>query len=225
MNRTLLYSVLALAVLGCQRSVPDPTPTNAPDIPFGPGLLVEDPPPAARDFELTERGTEALERLMRAERFTTDAIGYAGVTPNEVIALRRLTQEVEAAAALAHVERHGTTAGRLFALVGLRRVDRERFDAVLDGYRTTDATVEYMSGCCILAGTPVRDIVDKGDRAPRLNDGESLRQWYEAHGSYELDIAGGGWTNLFLEGGGYTTPLDVYPDDLSELDEMRPAGG
>lgn len=220
MNRILLCCIVALTVCACQRAGVEPTST---DVPFGPGVLVEDPPRAPRDFDLTERGTEALEILMKAERFTTDAIGYAGVMPDEVIALRRLFQESYAAEALAYVERNASMAGRLFALVGLYRADRPRFDTLLESYRKSQATVEFMTGCCVLPGTLVREIVDKGDRAPRLKVGQSLQEWYEAHGSYELDIAGGGWTNLFLEGGGYSTPEDVYASDLSGLDDTRPS--
>lgn len=84
---------------------------------------------------LSPLGHEAFERLLHARRFTDDAIDYAGVTPNEVIALRLLWREPQALETFEALLESATLAGQLFALCGLYYTAPTRFEEAVQAYR------------------------------------------------------------------------------------------
>ena len=177
----------------------------------GCGAPTSSTPPASTDRpELSASGEEAYERLLRATRFTDDAIYDGGVTPNEVIAIRRLWREPEAAAAFAALEREATLPGRLYALCGLYYAAPATFRQRVDDYRESDETVFFQTGCSGLGDFPVAELVER-EPAVRLGPGQSVKEWAasrEADGGYFYDVVGGGWPNLFREGGGYAPVRD-----------------
>lgn len=70
--------------------------------------------------------------------------------------------------------------------------------------------VPFQSGC-IAAVRPIHELVHN-ENALRLSPGQSLKQWAEQrvgepYAGY--DIAGGGWPNLLVKGGGYHDLLDL----------------
>jgi len=153
--------------------------------------------------KLSDSGREAFQMLLAAERFTDDAIYAGGVTPNEVIALRKLLKDPNAGAALEELERRETMPGHLFALCGLYYVDPSVFREQIETYRDKREIVFFQSGCEGIHDQPVAGLVDRGDgQAVRLVPGQTNREWLKAHvGSYRYDILGGGWPNLFRDGG------------------------
>lgn len=192
MRPPLRLTLPALALVACGAPSPSPPPT-----------------PAARPA-LSAAGEEAYERLLHATRFTDHAIYAGGVTPNEVIAVRRLWREPGAAAAFAALEREATLPGRLYALCGLYYADPTTFRARVGAYRESDETVFFQTGCSGLRDFPVSELVER-EPAVRLAPGQSVKAWAAARESnegYFHDLVGGGWPNLFREGGGYAPVRD-----------------
>jgi hypothetical protein len=184
--RTLL--ALLLALLGaCLEPAPEPA--------------------AGRPAALTREGERALDLLLGATRFTDDAIGYAGDTPDEVLALRVLWHERDPHAAFAHLARHGTLPGKLFGLCGLWYTDPALFLSAAAPLRGSETLVPIQMGCTG-GEMPLGEILDRGDRAVRLASREqSLAEWFAARPedapSVHYDVAGGGYPCLFKTGGGF----------------------
>ena len=76
---------------------------------------------------LSERGRGAYATLHGAIMFRIGAVGFMGETSPEELALRDLVNDVEAIPALRSLCRNATTAGRLYALLGLRIRDINAF--------------------------------------------------------------------------------------------------
>ena len=204
MRRLLLLFPLALPA--CMEPHDPPPPVRPAPATAGPAadeLLVA--------LALSPRGEEAFTRLLGARRFTDDAIYVGGVTPNEVVALRRLGDEPHAAEAFAALEEHATLPGRLFALCGLYYADPARFRERVEAYRTSDETIFFQTGCVGIADQAVGELVERaGDGVVRLQGDETVKEWLARRGNpngtrggYWYDIVGGGWPNVFRAGGGW----------------------
>lgn len=165
-----LLLTLAL-VLGCGVAEPRPVQPSAG----------ERPTKSLDALELTDIGHESFERLLNARRFTDDAIGDGGITPNEVRALRYLVREDNAMQAFVLLEERATLPGRLYALCALYELDPQRFGERVGAYRSSDATIEVQMGCTIFGDYPVAQLVAlPEDRAVRLAPGETNRDpWPE----------------------------------------------
>ena len=202
--RASALPLVAALVLGCGVSEPRPDPDAAPS-----------PPVASVDaLDLSPIGRESFDRLLAARRFTDDAIYDGGITPNEVRALRYLLREERAAAAFALLERDATLPGRLFALCGLHTTDRARFDARVGHYRDSSETIEFQTGCSLILDQRVGELVERpAERAVRLAPNETNREHLaRREGSVGYDIVGGGFPNLFAQGGGWHS-ADPEPFD------------
>lgn len=127
--------------------------------------------------QLSESGQKAYQTLLTAERFTDDAIYDGGVTPNEVIALRKLLKDPQAGAALEELERRATMPGRLFALCGLYYVNPSVFRERVESYRGNEQIVFFQTGCEGIRDQSVAELVDRGEgRAVRLAAGQTNRE-------------------------------------------------
>jgi len=115
------------------------------------------------DIKLSDTGTKAYDELRETETFAMGGTGYAGTTSKGELALRQLIKETNAKEALLQLIEDATPEGGLYALVGLRGLDNEQFEAAaktfLDkseaderdatGMSVPAGSVKVMSGCLI----------------------------------------------------------------------------
>jgi hypothetical protein len=166
---------------------------------------------------LSPEGREAFRILRDAERFTDDAIYYAGITPVEVRAFRWLMREPEAGPAFAQLAREATLPGRLYALCGLYYTDPAAFTKAVEPYRASEQTVFFQTGCIGIRDQAVAELVESpGSHPVRLTSrSETVKEWASRNapeGGYRLDILGGGYPSEFRDAGGWHAvrlePLD-----------------
>jgi hypothetical protein len=95
----------------------------------------------------------------------------------------------------------GSNAGRIYALIGLRRTSPWFFRAAVQPFRIWPGDVVTIFGC-VGGGEPLRHIVSSDKNDPvRLRAGETLREWWLSHrpGELNLDVIGGGYTSMFFD--------------------------
>jgi len=203
--RPLALVVVALAACS-SGGAEAPGPAALDPVRAAPG-----PPPEPAALGLEGEAAESFRILLGAERFTDDAVGYAGITPLEVRAWRRLDAHPRSAEAFTALADHATLPGRLYAACGLFYADPDRFEREVAALERSGGSVELMRGCVILTTYPVGELVRvEGDRVVRLERrDQTTREWVRARGlteGYSLDIAGGGYPDLFRNGGGWHEP-------------------
>jgi hypothetical protein len=87
------------------------------------------------------------EVLRSAEVLAGPAVGLEDITPDSVHALRCIAHERDAVQRLRALAHHGSTAGQLYALMGLRFLDRKEFARILPRYTASATTVRWVRGC------------------------------------------------------------------------------
>jgi hypothetical protein len=125
-------------------------------------LLLVAFPPATRPAERA-----SLELLAKSEQFAGDAVGIAGVTSEQVIALRKLASGPEPAGAFrALAFAAPSAAGKLYGLIGCKRFFPEGYaearKQLLDG---PDEPVQVFQAC-IISNRSLHELianVDRGD--------------------------------------------------------------
>ena len=113
--------------------------------------------------KLSIEGKQAYGVLLKERMFEGGAVGYAGITPPAVIALRTLLIEKNAAAAFRSLLTRATLAGQLYALCGLYFADPMRLLIEVQPYRALKVRVLTMGGCVIGVETAdkiIEQIVD-----------------------------------------------------------------
>lgn len=99
----------------------------------------------------------ALEILLKTDRFTGTAVGFAATTPPQCYAFKTILSQTDAAGAFASLVRRGQPAGQLFGLCGLHLKDRAAFDEAFPRYRENHQIVSVMLGC-IIDGWPMSKV-------------------------------------------------------------------
>ena len=84
---------------------------------------------------LSERSRDAYAKLQSAIMFRIGPVGIAGETSPEEVALQNLLYDGESTEALRSLCRTASTAGTLYALIGLRIRDIKAFEQELQLYR------------------------------------------------------------------------------------------
>jgi hypothetical protein len=103
---------------------------------------------AANRSEAAEPGAaEAV--LEKAGMFALGGIGVAGTMSPGERALREILANPNAVSRMERLLTNATTAGRLYALLGLRLKDRALYDRAIRELRAVDAKVETARGCII----------------------------------------------------------------------------
>jgi hypothetical protein len=165
--------------------------------------------------ELGEQGRVAYEILRTARRFTDAAIYDDGAPPREVIALRLLLREPDAAGALRKLAAEATLGGQLYATAGLFYADPVAFERHVARLAASEATVFYQSGCCGYADMPVRELVasTRPETVRLASNRQSVKEWCAAagklEGGYWLDIRGGGIPSHLRDQGGFAERVEL----------------
>ena len=105
--------------------------------------------------------TDPISALKTAERFTIGRVGFAASESSAELALRALLAKPEPAKTLEGLVESATIAGRLYALLGLKRANSPAFETSLPCFLIDDTPVETMEGCVArqtTAGEIARDI-------------------------------------------------------------------
>ncbi|KAA3604960.1 MAG: hypothetical protein DWQ01_20360 [Planctomycetota bacterium] len=156
---------------------------------------------------LSAQGQQDLDLLLSTPRFTDDAIGVGGETPEEVLAWRRLIRTPQAESAFLYLLERGEAPGQLFALCALYSLAPATFQRKLPEFRRRKDEVEFQRGC-VISRQAIGEIVDCGHpNAVRLQSPQqTIRAWMEAHPelkSVQYDIAGGAFPAVFAETDGW----------------------
>jgi hypothetical protein len=101
--------------------------------------------------------------LQSAGSFALGGVGVAGTMSAGERALREVLRKQDAAARLEALVPNASTAGKLYALLGLKIRDRAAYERALEKCRTVDAKVETARGC-ILSQESFRDLVKEIER-------------------------------------------------------------
>ena len=112
--------------------------------------------------------------LQKAGTFAMGGIGIAGTMSEGERALRKCLKEPNAASRLENMIPNATPAGKLYALIGLRSVDRVAYARAFDACRTIDTKVSTMHGC-LIDRESFRDLVQEIDRG--VYDTFLAREW------------------------------------------------
>jgi len=97
-------------------------------------------------------------------------VGYAGTMSAGERALRQILKERDPVSRLEGVIPNATPAGQLYALLGLRKLDRAAYARALEMCRRTDTKVETAHGCMI-GQESFKDLakeIDRGQYDPTL---------------------------------------------------------
>jgi hypothetical protein len=101
--------------------------------------------------------------LQSVNSFAMGGVGYAGSMSAGEGALRQILKESDAVSRLEGMVPTATPAGKLYALLGLRKLDRAAYARALEICQRTDTKVETARGC-IIGHESFRDLAKEIDR-------------------------------------------------------------
>ncbi len=167
-------------------------------------------------LSFTPRQQEALHYLMTAASFESRYITEGGTRSGGYLAMRIIGRAPGADAAFKDLVAHGTIAGQLYGLVGVRRTDPAFFRANIQRYKESDAWVQTINGC-IISRERVSNVV-YDPKAIRLPPGTTLEQWgrtQRGDKTFFIDIAGGSYSSVYLDGEGTAAAeRDAQADEI-----------
>jgi hypothetical protein len=152
-------------------------------------------------LSFTPRQQEALHYLMTATSFESRYITEGGTRSGGYLAMRVIAHSDGADAAFKELVAHGTIAGQLYGLIGVRRTDPAFFRANIERYKNSRERVRTFEGC-IIGDERVAKVVHD-PKAIRLPPGTTFEAWARKHRGDEtvfLDIAGGSYSCVYLDG-------------------------
>jgi hypothetical protein len=131
---------------------------------------------ASAEFVRAEKQAAPEAVLQKTGMFALGGIGVAGTMSEGERALREILKQPDALARLDALVSSGSTAGKLYALLGLRIRDRAASARALEKCRTIDAKVETARGC-IISQESFRDLLKEIERGQY--DNFLAREWPE----------------------------------------------
>ena len=105
----------------------------------------------------------ALDTLLHPGFFALGGVGNAACTSEGELALDHLLLDSQAAVLFRLILDHGSYEGKLYALIGLRTVDRAGYFQAVARYRNDQTPVETMSGC-LRGAFPMADEIHRLER-------------------------------------------------------------
>jgi hypothetical protein len=96
---------------------------------------------------------DSVKLLEKSQCFRVGHVGVAGVIPNEAIALHRIMKRDDASAALEELYSKGSPAGKLYALLGLRFVNKAKYEELMPQLKQNTDKVETQAGCIVYTET------------------------------------------------------------------------
>jgi hypothetical protein len=114
---------------------------------------------ASQSQDLTPREQEAFRYLQRADILQLPYVNIGGARPGGFAAMTILKRSRDADAAFKELVRSGTTAGKLYGLIGVYRTDRDFFESHVRPLATSSEVVGVLVGC-VVEPERVSSIVD-----------------------------------------------------------------
>ncbi len=152
-------------------------------------------------MSLTPRQREAFHYLMSARYLAGPLIGLGGSRSGGYLAMRILARSSDADAAFKSLVLHGTVAGQLYGLIGVRRTDPLFFRANAWRCAGRGDDIDFIEGC-VMGHEPIAKIVSD-PQAVQLPRGMSAEEWfrtrYKRDQPFSFDIAGGGYSSIYLD--------------------------
>ena len=165
-----------------------------------------DPPNRCLDETVLEsltasaEGRAAAYALVKAERFETGSVGYAGTPSSYISNFNTIAREKEAAAIFKYIFDKGSTAGKLYALNGLYLTDREAFDRSAVILKKSDAIVQVLNGCLMWDESVAKIVESDAANVAIIEPGKTMKDFWETNaGAHQIDIAHGGYPATFRE--------------------------
>ena len=90
-----------------------------------------------------------FELLKISGCFRIGGVGVAAATPPEQIALGRLMEQKDASVTLEKLFSEGSPASQLYALLGLRFIDRAKYEELVTKVKQNTLEIETQGGCII----------------------------------------------------------------------------
>jgi|GEM_PF-1614940 len=152
-------------------------------------------------MSLTPRQREAFHYLMTAPYLAGSHVGIGGTHSGGYLAMRVLSRSTDADAAFKSLVLHGTVAGQLYGLIGVRRTDPLFFRANAWRCARRRDDIDFIQGC-VMKAEPIATIVSD-PRAVQLPRGMSAEEWFRTRWKRDqplyFDIAGGGYSSMYLD--------------------------
>lgn len=106
-----------------------------------------------------------FKRLQKSQDFLIGRIGINGAVPREEISLCKLIRSDNASAVLKELYSTGTPSGKLYALLGLRFVNKSKYKELLPHIKKQNGVVETQAGCIVLHSTiqNIASSIETGD--------------------------------------------------------------
>jgi hypothetical protein len=155
---TLLAAVSAAGGYALARV--DPPTTQAPALALEP-IVLDRATPAAPD--------EAMNLLRTATIFSSAAVGFAGVVPDNVVAWRTVLSQPMAHTLFLDLLHTATPAGQAYALAGLRAISPASFHLWAQPFFNSEMVISTMVGC-IISPMTTGAIVDQLQRGMWIGD-------------------------------------------------------
>ena len=112
--------------------------------------------------------------LQNAGSFAMGGIGIAGTMSAGERALRQILAQPDAVSRLEGMFSNASSAGKLYALLGLRKLDRSAYERAVEKVRSIDGEVGTAHGC-ILSRENFRDLLKQIEQGHY--DAQLAREW------------------------------------------------
>ena len=112
--------------------------------------------------QTVQKADTAVERLTRVERFVFGGVGIAGVISSGEEDYRAILARPSATADFERLFSTGNIQARCYALVGIRKLNPERFKELKQSLRNSNKQVATMKGC-IVSHEPLEDVIKQID--------------------------------------------------------------
>jgi hypothetical protein len=95
----------------------------------------------------------SYETVQRAESFTVGGVGVAGTRTKQELAFRELIKQPQAGLNFRKLLEHGSPAGKMYGLLGLKLTDRNGFAEALPHFTECETKMETIGGCMVMHTT------------------------------------------------------------------------
>jgi hypothetical protein len=100
-----------------------------------------------------EEKSGTFETVQRAESFTVGGVGVAGTRTKQELAFRELIKQPKAGLQFRKLLDHGSPAGKMYGLLGLKLTDKSGFEEALPKFTDCDTKIETIGGCMVMRTT------------------------------------------------------------------------
>lgn len=151
-------------------------------------------------LDLSAEGRAAVYALLKAERFETGPVGFAGSPSAYIKNFQTILREPDAAELFKYLSVEATTAGKLYAVSGLYLTDQETFRKASGSLKTSIEMVPLLEGC-LMVYLPAGKIVESdAENVAIIEPGKTMKDFRALNaGAYIIDIAHGGYPATFAE--------------------------